>query len=212
MFVEKLPVLREKIGCSPTFQQNFILSATLSPMANLQIIGNPKKKVNNLVSVTESIVKEGLKLSKNDAVVIAKTVDSISSYEDILTRFAGCSQLKKSEIGVFLREFNGEWETAHFTSLLDEFLKTSKFETDKIESLFQNYNEFYSYIYDNNMNNCHELKPIVDGKQMAKLLEMKPGPWLGKINNEAIRWQFDNPCGTDTDLITHLRAVLPKYL
>lgn len=64
-------------------------------MANLQIIGNPKKKINNLVSVTESIVKEGLKLSKNDAAVIAKTVDSICSYEEILAKFADRSQLKK---------------------------------------------------------------------------------------------------------------------
>lgn len=47
---------------------------------------------------------------------------------------------------------------------------------------------------------------------MAKLLQMKPGPWLGKINNEAIRWQFDNPTGTDQELITHLKAILPKYL
>ncbi|CAI4437592.1 AQG_2a_G0016490.mRNA.1.CDS.1 [Saccharomyces cerevisiae] len=212
MFLEKLPILREKIGRSPGFQQNFILSAILSPMANLQIIGNPKKKINNLVSVTESIVKEGLKLSKNDAAVIAKTVDSICSYEEILAKFADRSQLKKSEIGIFLRNFNGEWETAHFASLSDAFLKIPKLETKKIELLFQNYNEFYSYIFDNNLNNCHELKPIVDGKQMAKLLQMKPGPWLGKINNEAIRWQFDNPTGTDQELITHLKAILPRYL
>ncbi|CAI4060627.1 tRNA adenylyltransferase SKDI_05G2500 [Saccharomyces kudriavzevii IFO 1802] len=212
MFLEKLPVLREMIRQSPSFQQNFILSATLSPMANLKIIGNPKKKVNNLVSVTESIVKEGLKLSKNDAVIISKTVDSISSYEEMLSRFAGHSQMQKSEIGIFLRNFNGEWEIAHFASLLDAFLKIPKSEAQKIESLFQNYNGFYSYIYHNNLNNCHELKPIVDGKQMANLLQMKPGPWLGKINNEAIAWQFDNPAGTDVELIGHLKSILPKYL
>lgn len=212
MFLEKLPILREKIGQSLSFQQNFILSATLSPMANLQIIGNPKKKLNNLVSVPESIVKEGLKLNKNDAVIIAKTVDSLHSYEEMVSRFTDGSLLQKSEIGIFLRNFNGEWETAHFTSLLDAFLKTPRSETGRIESLLHNYNVFYSYIYDNNLKDCHELKPIVDGKQMAKVLEMKPGPWLGKINNEAIRWQFDNPEGTDTELITHLKAILPKYL
>nr|API64775.1 Cca1p [Saccharomyces arboricola] len=212
MFVEKLPVLREKIGQSPSFQQNFILSATLTPLANLQIIGNPKKKVNNLLSITESIVKEGLKLSKNDAVIIAKTVDSVSSYQEIALRFTDRSQIQKSEIGLFLRNFNGTWETVHFTSLLDLFLKLPKSDPKKIESLFQNYNAFYSYIFDNNLSSCHELKPIVDGKQMAKLLQMKPGPWLGKINNEAIRWQFDNPEGTDAELIAHLKALLPNYL
>ncbi|EJS43939.1 cca1p [Saccharomyces arboricola H-6] len=212
MFLEKLPVLREKIGQSPSFQQNFILSATLTPLANLQIIGNPKKKVNNLLSITESIVKEGLKLSKNDAVIIAKTVDSVSSYQEIAFRFTDRSQIQKSEIGLFLRNFNGTWETVHFTSLLDLFLKLPKSDPKKIESLFQNYNAFYSYIFDNNLSSCHELKPIVDGKQMAKLLQMKPGPWLGKINNEAIRWQFDNPEGTDAELIAHLKALLPNYL
>ena len=41
--------------------------------------------------------------------------------------------------------------------------------------------------------NVHEMKPIVDGKQVSKALNVKSGPWMKKALDIAMAWQLRNP-------------------
>ena len=38
-----------------------------------------------------------------------------------------------------------------------------------------------------------ESKPILDGKRILSLLNIKPGPHIQAINDSVIRWQLANP-------------------
>lgn len=67
-------------------------------------------------------------------------------------------------------------------------------------------------MYGEQLERCHDLRPLINGKEMVKLLNMKGGPWLGKINDRAILWQLDNPQGTREALLEHLKAILPEYV
>lgn len=212
-FVKSLPPLEMHFKNTEAFKRCFILSASLIPFANLKIIWTTKKKVSNTLPIVESILKDGLKTGKSEASQVAKVVDFISSYNDLITKFSeaqGKNGLKRSEVGMFLRHFKGDWEMAHFVSLLNQNIYA--FQEKDGSHLFDNYASFHRYVYEQKLENCHDLKPLINGKEMAESLKMKGGPWLGKINDRAILWQLDNPAGTKEDLLKYVKEILPEYM
>lgn len=40
---------------------------------------------------------------------------------------------------------------------------------------------------------AYQLKPLVDGKKLAKDFETNNGPWVGKALKLIIAWQLENP-------------------
>lgn len=205
------PHLHELIHTDPVFKQNLILSSTLLPLSGFKIVALPKKKINNIASLTESVVKEGLKLSKSDALIVAQCVDNITNYSNILHEFiSNGKSIRRSVLGAFIRSFRGFWQNSHYTSLVNEYLKASNEEEENL--IVQNYMSLYDHIIKENLQNCHDLKPIIDGKKLQKLLNMKPGPWMGKVNNEVIIWQLDNPSGTQDMLLAYIKEILPQFL
>lgn len=67
-------------------------------------------------------------------------------------------------------------------------------------------------IHNENLQICHLLKPTIDGKNLQNLLNMKPGPWMGTINDEQIKWQLDHPNGDKDQLIKHIQNILPNHI
>ena len=202
----ELPILNNSLNNDPVFKRVFILSIILLPFQNLKIIWSVKKKVNNTIPVTESIVKDGLKFGKNEATIIAQIVDSIENYNKLVQFFKDDRlTLKRSDIGLFLRSFKGHWVIAHFVSLLNQMLPGNK-------TALNDYSIFYNYILDQKLEDCFNMKPLIDGKNLLALLDMKAGPWLGKINDAAIVWQLENPEGNKGQLLTHLKEILPTVL
>jgi len=43
------------------------------------------------------------------------------------------------------------------------------------------------------------LKPLVNGNQLSKALEEKPGPWMKKALEIVIEWQLRNPKADDAE-------------
>lgn len=210
-FVESISHLTKLLNGSLEFRRAFFLSVCLSPFEGLKIIWSVKKKMNNTMPVAESILKDGLKTGKSEASQVARVVDSRSLYGQTIIAFSQPNHgLRRSDIGTFLRNLKGDWEVAHFTSL---FVATINSENqDQSVKLAKQYALFHDYVYHERLQNCHELKPLINGKEMVKLLNMKGGPWLGKLNDRAIVWQLDNPSGTQEELLDYLKAVLPEYL
>ncbi|CCE62009.1 hypothetical protein TPHA_0B03380 [Tetrapisispora phaffii CBS 4417] len=201
-----IPILYSLIKKSPAFKRIFLLGFILLPFQNLKIIWNVKKKVNNKIPVTESIVKDGLKFNKNEASLIALIVDSIEHYNEIVTKFNNDrNSLSRSEIGLFLREFKGNWQVVHFVTLLNQL-------ASKNESCLNNYSNFYNYIIESDLKDCYDLRPLINGKRLLTLSGMKPGPWMGKINDLAIVWQLEHPDGTEDQLLEHLKSLLPTVI
>lgn len=210
-FVESISDLTKKLNGSLEFRRLFILSACLSPMKGLEIIWSAKKKMNNTMPVVESILKDGLKTGKSEASQVARIVNSLDSYDEMVASFSQAGQqLRRYQIGTFLRDLRGDWEIAHYSSLFSKFIESN--ERDIFNRLAKQYASFHEYVYSQQLENCHDLRPLINGKEMVKLLNMKGGPWLGKINDRAILWQLDNPSGTRDELLEHLKSILPEYI
>lgn len=211
-FLSRYLKLRQAIETKDkSFQQNFLLASILIPMADLKIIALPKKKLNNTLPVSESIVREGLKFNKASSIVVARCVENIAAYNSMVEKYLQSGDLKRSEVGTFLRELRGDWEIVHYVSLMDQYLKYIS-QKDNVVNIIDKYDRFWNYIQEQNLQESDKMVPIIDGKRMVKILETKPGPWLGKINDEVILWQFDHPQGTEQELISFIKSILPNYL
>lgn len=208
-FVKDTSTLSSLVAGSSEWRKSFLLAACLMPMEGLKIIWTTKKKMNNTMSVVESILKDGLKVGKNGATQVARAVDSLASYEQLIQSFSeDNAQLSRSDIGTFLRNLRGDWQLTHFVSLFKHYLECQASDSIRI---MEQYASFYDYVYAQQLENCDDLKPMINGKELVSLLKMKGGPWLGKINDRAIIWQLDNPAGTSEQLLEYLKSILPEY-
>ena len=69
--------------------------------------------------------------------------------------------------------------------------------------------EFYSffeetlvpYIMQENLQNAYEIVPIINGKELAKIHNVKPGPIISVLIKRLIDWQLLNPNGTVDDYV-----------
>lgn len=198
--LQALPHLKEKYDSDAVFKQNFILGVTLAPFSTLSIISNPKK-MHNRLSVTESIIKEGLKFGKNDAEIVAKCVDTKDQFQETVKNI---DHVKRSQVGTLLRSYYGDWQLAHYINLSLEYFYDS--------NVLGRYEKFYTYVVKQDLENCHTLKPLVDGKKLSKLLQMKPGPWMGKVNSQLLLWQLDNPGKGEKELLEFVKRILPDIM
>lgn len=206
-FVKHWPSLESHLKARQEFEKFFLLSSVLLPLAGLQVIWNAKKKANNTISVTESILKDNLKIAKHESAQIARIVDMSAQYAEVVMQFAenrGRQGFGRSYVGTFLKDYQGDWEVAHFVSLFDQTLQN--------HPVAKQFDDFYKYVYEQQLQSCHELRPLLNGKEMASLLGMKGGPWLGKVNERAIPWQLENPQGTKDQLLEFVKRILPEYL
>ncbi|KAK5963209.1 tRNA adenylyltransferase PWA37_004920 [Arxiozyma heterogenica] len=212
------PSLQNKLLTDKQLRQNFMLGSSLLPFHDMNIIAFPQKKLNNTAPVIECIIKDGLKMSKNDAAVVSQVAQSISKYSYIVTLFNtnigstnSASVLKRSQIGLFIRSFKGNWMLVHLVALFNDLLNSDGLQ--KINpTIIQEYDSFYNMILQENLQDCHSLRPLIDGKSLQKILNMKPGPWMGNINDKQIEWQFDNPTGTKEQLIKYIQRILSNCI
>lgn len=59
--------------------------------------------------------------------------------------------------------------------------------------MVEEYNQFLSYILDNDLEDVYDLKPILNGDDIKKTFNAKPGPWMSKATALVIEWQLLHP-------------------
>ena len=198
---------------NPRNYQNFMLAVTLLPFSKLKIIALPKKRTNNQQPVVENIIKEGFKMNKPDAILVAQQpcVDNVDKYHEKLLAFTqNRNKLRRSELGSFLRLFEGGWRLMHDTALVHQLLSLAP-DSNSREEIGQMYRQFHDYIIEQGLDTCHELKPMIKGVILLRMARHKPGPWMSKVNHEIILWQLDHPDGTEEELVSYIESIIPRY-
>ncbi|CAG8507787.1 5647_t:CDS:10, partial [Dentiscutata heterogama] len=62
--------------------------------------------------------------------------------------------------------------------------------------IIEKYNKLVDFIIELNLQNCFNEKPIINGKEIACLLNIKQGVIIGEIQKSVIDWQLENPGGS----------------
>ena len=59
--------------------------------------------------------------------------------------------------------------------------------------MLEDWQRFLRHLKKLELLDAHQMKPVVDGKQLAKEVGKNPGPWMKEAIRALIRWQFQNP-------------------
>ena len=70
---------------------------------------------------------------------------------------------------------------------------------------YEKMDNLYKFIYKENLENIYELKPLINGKELADLLGVKPGKGFSLKVEELIDWQLENPDGTADDYKAYIK-------
>ena len=94
-------------------------------------------------------------------------------------------KLNRVDVGHWIRKVGSIWPFAKYLIFDDEaYNKTSELE---------------KFINDENMSDIYEMKALINGKELAKIIGVKPGKGFSAKVDELIDWQLENPNGTAED-------------
>ncbi|KAI1818446.1 hypothetical protein GGS20DRAFT_581554 [Poronia punctata] len=110
---------------------------------------------------------------------------------------------ERDRVGMAIRRWDargGSWKLQVLFSLLVEAMKRWSTEAtgsaDNVNFL-REWQMFLDHLQELDLMAAPELKKIIDGRQLAKALNVNPGKWMAKALDICVEWQLRNPDATD---------------
>ncbi|CAG8799209.1 14883_t:CDS:10 [Gigaspora margarita] len=170
------------------------LASFLAPHKTIEI---PLKKKNH--TSFHYVIKESLKLKGSDGDITNK----LFSFIDQITTVANQNLVTPSDrksLGLLIRDIGSQWYNAFILALICELLpKYPDIESGILNEsykIIEKYNKLVDLIIDLGLQNCFNDKPIINGKEIVCLLNIKQGIIIGEIHKSVIEWQLENPGGS----------------
>lgn len=142
-------------------------------------------------------IKMPLKLADNVALVT-------SQIERIRTDVGGIRGFTRSEIARrFVLPFQDKWE---INLLINSCLEC--FEApDQSTTILNRYEGVIKTVYDLKLEESFKEQILLNGKDLMKIINKKPGPWLKPLNERLFQWQLDHPGVTREDMVDYLSTI-----
>ncbi|KAF9918358.1 hypothetical protein BX616_009151 [Lobosporangium transversale] len=194
----------EKLGT-----RNLILSGMLYPYRHMSATVNRK-----VMSAGSWILRYGLKGKNLDIDIVTKLMESIDAVRDIVDTLARnpavddqAIRTERANMGMVIRDIGfvsvigKKWPCAFLLSLSIDLLP--KYEAlrsgilDKeAKATIMRYNTFLSKAESYQLDHSFAWKYLVDGKEIAGLLNVKPGPKITEFLRKVMCWQLMHPQAT----------------
>ncbi|KAE8363391.1 hypothetical protein BDV27DRAFT_158866 [Aspergillus caelatus] len=107
-------------------------------------------------------------------------------------RMNGTAAEIRQQIGLYIRTWNKDWRLCCILAILQEVAQGGEF-----GKVIQEYHKFLSYLVEHDLENVYDMKPIVNGVEIAQNLASPKGPWMSKALDMVIKWQLLHPEITD---------------
>ncbi|GAB9464705.1 hypothetical protein Gpo141_00002132 [Globisporangium polare] len=176
-----------------------ILAAFLLPFADQYVMEKKRQ-----VLLPTFVIRESLKLRNRDAEdvgnVILKNVAALRA----LTSAASFSRV---DVALLLRELKTLWELCRDVALVEE-LVTSGASEEQCESVTQRYQAFSEQVAAHGLVGVWGLKPLLNGNEMVKELQVAPGPAIKLMLDKVLVWQLEHPQKTRDDCLAHFKALM----
>lgn len=206
-------VLQDKTACKLLW-----LCVVLSPFRDCMVVTNPKKALR--LPYAEVVLKEGLRFGKHDC---AATATILHHHDGFFASYFALRTVTRSELGLFIRAFGSYFSVAMVYNAFRRFLDTATIgdvltgipmphedsgvaDATALGGVVADYDALLAHIDKEGLENVAELKPLVDGKTIAKYLDRKPGPWMKSVTDEVLEWQLDHPNGTAEECLQYLKG------
>ncbi|KAJ1265012.1 hypothetical protein BS78_08G045200 [Paspalum vaginatum] len=206
-----------------------LYSALFIPLRNMFYLDKRSKKV----PVSSYIIKDSLKLKTSDAemvvsihaasarfaelVLLGSNVDVGTLKEKLEDEYleipVDC--VKRVFAGLILREIKDFWRVALLISILSypeaESAADILNKPDELQRRKEKYVRVEQSITDLDLDGVWKLKPLLDGKSIMGVMQVKSGgPLIGQWQQRVLKWQLAHPTGTMDECIEWMKQSQSK--
>jgi len=216
-------ILNSKLLSTPDERYLAWVCAAVIPWADAPMVPHPKKN-RPPYHAAYLVAQEGLKTPNRVSDILVVSLDNRETISNLIGEYYGKKQSSKeispedrSTIGMALRSWGASWRSQVLFTLLHEVVfgsQSTKSKHSRSElshsgcllmhgleltcaALLSQYTNFINLLAELDLLDCVSLKPLVNGKELAKALDVKPGPWMKDALDVVMAWQLRNPSATD---------------
>lgn len=143
-------------------------------------------------------IKMPLKIAENVSLIL-RNVKNIHDKINLVEKY------KRSEIAqIFILPYSDKWQL----NLLVNYCLQCFQSIDKMEQITQTYSNLFKLIEQLNLTDSYKEQVLLNGKEIMKITDKKPGPWLKPITEQLLIWQLDNPKCSKEDMIEYLHKII----
>ncbi|CAI5707903.1 unnamed protein product [Peronospora effusa] len=156
-------------------------------------------------SVATFVIQDSLKLPHRDAKDVNNVLAHVSKFQA-----ATLDAFDRAKVGLLLRSIGAQWEICHDAALVQELTDSGPVDesADSRASVSKRYFTFISHIRDAGLDGVWELKPLLNGNDLVKLLGVKPGPQMKVLLDRILVWQLSNPRKSRDECIIYFKALV----
>ena len=187
-----------------TLDSRLVYMATvLLPYFKLEYQEKTKTK-----SVVEYMMREGIKFKNKDVINLGLIVQNLDEMTKVLLSsedLAKTSRRLRTEAGLTLRSTKEMWVTTLIISTI-RLSRRRSFGQD-VQSWCTRAIELHTTIVDTmKLDECWKTKPLMNGKELIRVLELNRGPEVGLYMEEQVRWSLRRPNGSIEELHNWLKV------
>lgn len=151
----------------------------------------PYYKLEEGLAVTAA--REGIKATNHVVKVLGDAIRLRKKLRDLVQK-TELEIATRAEVGVALRDAGKSWRYHILYSLMCDSVD------EHLRIVGTRYGAFAKFVEEQKLEDAAELKPIINGKDIQKILGIQTaGSWLKSALNLVVEWQFANPEGTVDD-------------
>ena len=200
--------LKEQFWSNFNKQDVKILNYALltSPFKNYQ----RKIKKNNEIG-SKIILSQILKIPNNEVNDIMSIINNIN----IIKKLVFQNKLERLIIGLAFRNIKEKYITKIIIlSICEEYIENNNqneiienLNKEKFNLILKKYEDFYKYLIDEHLDKINEMKPLLNGKDIKKELNISDGKQIGTLLTYLIEEQIKNPKITKDEAIIFLKNI-----
>ena len=159
-------------------------------------------------SVVECMMREGIKFKNKDVINLGLVVQNLDEMTKVLLYSEHTAKTATSlrlQAGLALRSTKEMWVTTLIISTI--WLSRQPAYQQDVKRWCTCAIELHKTIVDTlKLDECWKTKPLMNGKELIKVLGLNRGPEVGLYMQEQVRWTLANPNGSIEDLHIHLKV------
>ncbi|KAK6201507.1 uncharacterized protein RJT21DRAFT_85728 [Scheffersomyces amazonensis] len=215
------------------YQKPFWLALILFPYRSISLKLSAKK--NGTEHAIDIIMREALKGKKSDIdKVVTINKQFVLSRNTLDSYFHDPKSIKRSDLGLYLRNFGTFSDLNIILNAFIEIVQQYTYDESRLYLVPHPIDDNKSNIqtsleqvmvqtvtkYDNllftiqrqELQQVHQLKPLLDGTTLSKEFQRKPGPWIKSVSDHILVWQLDNPEMGKDECIHYVKSIINQYL
>ncbi|KAI8644652.1 hypothetical protein BD408DRAFT_340262 [Parasitella parasitica] len=191
-------------------KRTMILTASVLPFYGA--VSEFKKKD---VPAVQLVLRDSIKTNNTDVSTVSTVFRGIDSLHHMANSNLN-QQVKRSELGMLIRDLGALWQTAVKMAAAKELLDVypnlswsedpSAIDAHTGQDICDKYYALIQAAKQYQITDCYSWKHIVDGKRAAQVVGIKPGPIVTELLKVQMSWQLENPNGTKEECEQAIRA------